>query len=47
VLNILPVTDFTDRQPRDQVTWVGDTELELTQETLPPQRRIYVLEQSR
>ncbi|MSP13247.1 MAG: Zn-dependent hydrolase [Chloroflexi bacterium] len=47
VLNILPVTDFTDRFPQNQVTFVGSPELQLTQDTLPDGPHIFVLEQSR
>ena len=46
-LKILPVTEFTSRFPAAMVTFVGKPELELTRATLPPQRHIYVLEQSR
>jgi L-ascorbate metabolism protein UlaG (beta-lactamase superfamily) len=46
-LKILPLTEFTQRYPAEMITYVGKSELELTPETLPAQRHIYVLEQSR
>lgn len=47
VLDILPVTAFTDRYPEEMVTWVDGSELELRRESLPAKRHIFVLEQSR
>ena len=47
VLKILPVTDFTDRYPKEQITCIDGSELILTPETLPETRHIYVLAQSR
>lgn len=47
VLNILPVTAFTGCYPADTVTWVGGPTLELEAGSLPAERHIYVLEQSR
>lgn len=47
VLNIFPVTTFTDRFPARDVTWVGAPVLQLTRDTLPANRHVYVLEQSR
>ncbi|MBV7335799.1 MBL fold metallo-hydrolase [Chloroflexi bacterium TSY] len=47
VLQIQPVSDFTDRYPAEQVTYVGNTELVLDLDSLPNTRHIYVLEQSR
>lgn len=47
VLNILPVTAFTERWPQDRVSWVGESEMALTRETLPDEPHVYVLEQSR
>jgi L-ascorbate metabolism protein UlaG (beta-lactamase superfamily) len=47
VLKILPITDFTDRYPSDQITWVEGSELELSPHSLPEALRIYVLQESR
>jgi L-ascorbate metabolism protein UlaG (beta-lactamase superfamily) len=48
VLDIEPVDTFLERHPADSVTWVNESELELTPESLPAEApRIYVLEQSR
>jgi L-ascorbate metabolism protein UlaG (beta-lactamase superfamily) len=47
VLKILPVEEFTKRYPPEDVTYVGGSELTLTQESLPQRMHIYVLEQSR
>ncbi len=46
-LKVLPVVEFVHRYPAEMVTFVGRSELELTQATLPEQPHIYVLEQSR
>jgi L-ascorbate metabolism protein UlaG (beta-lactamase superfamily) len=46
-LKILPVSEFINRYPTEQVTQVGGSTLELTKATLPPTQHIYVLEQSR
>jgi L-ascorbate metabolism protein UlaG (beta-lactamase superfamily) len=46
-LQIYPVTEFTNRYPAEQVTFVGGREIEFTPATLPPSLHIYVLEQSR
>ncbi len=46
-LQIQPVTDFTERYPAAQVTFVDSAELELSADSLPAQRHIYVLEQCR
>jgi L-ascorbate metabolism protein UlaG (beta-lactamase superfamily) len=46
-LRIEPVDSFLSRYPDAMITRVGGTQLELTPETLPPERHIYVLEQSR
>jgi L-ascorbate metabolism protein UlaG (beta-lactamase superfamily) len=46
-LQIYPVTEFTNRYPAAQVTFVGGPEIEFTQATLPNNLHIYVLEQSR
>lgn len=47
VLDILPVTAFTDRYPQERVRWIGGPELSLTQANLPAEPHVYVLEQSR
>lgn len=47
VLQILPVEAFTNRHPEDQVTFVDGSELELTRDSLPSTRHIYVLRESR
>ncbi len=47
VLDILPVTAFTDRFPESRVTWVGSPELIITRETLPDTSHVYVLDQAR
>lgn len=47
VLNILPVTAYTDRYPAEQVTWLDSSELEVTAATLPEIMQIAVLQQSR
>jgi L-ascorbate metabolism protein UlaG (beta-lactamase superfamily) len=46
-LQIEPVDSFLARYPDRMITRVGGTQLELTPETLPTERHIYVLEQSR
>ncbi len=46
-LDILPVTAFTGRYPKDRVTWVSGSELTLNRDSLPTERHIYVLEQCR
>lgn len=46
-LKILPVSEFAARFPSDKITYVGNSELELTRETLPATQHIYILEQSR
>ena len=47
VLDILPVTAYTDRYPPAQVTWLDASEMEVTTETLPEMMQIVVLQQSR
>lgn len=47
VLNILPVTTFTDRYSENQVVQAGGPELALSTETLPAEAQIHVLEQCR
>ncbi|MFN8471739.1 MAG: MBL fold metallo-hydrolase [Anaerolineae bacterium] len=47
VLNILPVTAYTDLFPPEQVTWLDSSELEITPESLPEMMQIVVLQQSR
>lgn len=47
VLEIEPVDAFLAHHPYDPIERVSGPELELTPETLPAERRIYVLEQSR
>jgi L-ascorbate metabolism protein UlaG (beta-lactamase superfamily) len=42
--NILPVEAFTSRFPEEMVVQVGATEIEITPDTLPDDRRVYVLE---
>ncbi len=46
-LQIEPVDAFLSRYPDDMITRVGGSHLELTRETLPAARHIFVLEQSR
>jgi L-ascorbate metabolism protein UlaG (beta-lactamase superfamily) len=46
-LKIFPVSDFVQRYPAEMVTYVRDSELELTKATLPATQHIYILEQSR
>ncbi len=46
-LQIEPVDSFLSRYPDNMITRVGRSDLELTPATLPPERHIYVLEQSR
>ncbi|MDP9478249.1 MAG: MBL fold metallo-hydrolase [Actinomycetota bacterium] len=46
-LQIEPVESFLSRYPDDMITRVGGPEMEITPETLPDRRRIYVFEQSR
>lgn len=48
VLDIEPVSKFAERYPDDQVTWVGETEMEITPDTLPREPyQVYILEQAR
>jgi len=47
VLDILPVDAFTSRYPPEQVRFAGGPALEIGKDTLPSERRVYVLEQSR
>lgn len=47
VLNILPVTAFTDRYPAGQVTRLDVSSLQVMPDTLPGEMRIVVLQQSR
>ena len=46
-LQIEPVESFLSRYPEATITRVGGPQLELTPETLPPERHIFVLEPSR
>ncbi|UBV44752.1 MBL fold metallo-hydrolase (plasmid) [Deinococcus taeanensis] len=46
-LQIEPVEAFLSRYPAEMVTRVGTPTLELTRDTLPPDRHIFVLDQSR
>lgn len=46
-LQIEPVDAFLQRYPQTIITRIGATQLELTPDTLPAERHIYVLEQSR
>jgi L-ascorbate metabolism protein UlaG (beta-lactamase superfamily) len=46
-LQIEPVDSFLSRYPANMITRVGRPHLELTPATLPAERHIYVLEQSR
>ena len=45
-INILPITAFTDRFPVKQVTWIDESEVELTYAALPQETRIIVLKPS-
>ncbi len=47
VLDILPVTAYTDRYPAAQVTWLDTPEMEIAPETLPEMMQIVVLQQAR
>jgi L-ascorbate metabolism protein UlaG (beta-lactamase superfamily) len=42
--NILPVEAFTSRYPEEMVVHVGAPEVEIEPDTLPEDRRVYVLE---
>ncbi len=46
-LKILPVDAIAARFPAGRVLRVGGPEVEITPETLPPETRLYILEQSR
>lgn len=46
-LQIEPVDSFLERYPDDMITRLGATSFELTPDTLPVERHIYVFEQSR
>lgn len=46
-LQIEPVEAFLSRYPDEMITRVGGSTLELTRDTLPSERHIFVLEQSR
>jgi hypothetical protein len=47
VLKIEPVESFLSRHPTAMVTRVAGSSIEFTPDSLPKQRHIYVLEQSR
>ncbi|MDP9121180.1 MAG: MBL fold metallo-hydrolase, partial [Acidobacteriota bacterium] len=47
ILQIKPVSEFARHFPADRVVRVGGAEVVLTPETLPAERHLYILEESR